>query len=263
MSKKKQTLGKKAYIKALYDLQVELCNLQTWIRQSGERAIVIFEGRDAAGKGGVIQRITDRVSPRVFRVVALPKPTEREKTQLYAQRYIQHFPSAGEVVLFDRSWYNRAGVEKVMGFTPQSQVDRFLRSMVFFEHEIIESGITLIKYFLHVDKEEQERRFLARMNDPVKHWKLSPIDLESYRLWDDYTVAYDEMIRATHAPETPWFIIDANDKKRARLNCIRHLLDQFDYEAIPFKAPKLPKRRKLQGVPPDEPRYGMKIPERY
>ncbi|UUX48541.1 polyphosphate kinase 2 [Nisaea acidiphila] len=257
---KHRKLGRKAYEKALYDLQVELCRLQAWVKATGERAVVVFEGRDAAGKGGVIKRITERVSPRVFRTVALPAPSEREKTQLYAQRYIQHFPAAGEIVLFDRSWYNRAGVERVMGFTEMEQVRRFLRSTTFFEREISETGIKLIKYFLHVDQDEQERRFLSRMTDPTKHWKLSPMDLESYRLWDEYSIAYDEMLRATHTPDTPWFIIDSNDKKRARLNCISHLLSQFDYQAIPFEAPELPERETVKDAPKDGPQHGIRIP---
>lgn len=261
MPKKDDGLSKKVYQHALYELQVELCHLQAWLKASGESAIVVFEGRDAAGKGGVIKRITERVSPRVFRTVALPAPSEREKTQLYAQRYIQHFPAAGEIVLFDRSWYNRAGVERVMGFTDQASVDRFLESTVFFEREIASAGIKLIKYFLHVGKDEQEKRFLSRMTDPVKHWKLSGMDLDSYRLWDQYSAAYDDMIGATHTLEAPWFIVDADDKKRARLNCISHLLSQFDYERVPFKAPDLPPREHLPDPPPDRPRYGTTIPE--
>ncbi|MEO9904226.1 polyphosphate kinase 2 [Nisaea sp.] len=261
MSKTDSGLSRKAYQRALYDLQVELCHLQAWLKASGERAIIVFEGRDAAGKGGVIKRITDRVSPRVFRTVALPAPTEREKTQLYAQRYIQHFPAAGEIVLFDRSWYNRAGVERVMGFTDQDSVDQFLESTVFFEREIVSAGIKLIKYFLNVSKDEQEKRFLSRMTDPVKHWKLSPMDLDSYRLWDQYSRAYEDMIGATHTLEAPWFIVDSDDKKRARLNCISHLLDQFEYEKIPFVAPDLPPREHLPDAPPDDPRFGTTIPE--
>ncbi|WP_193187750.1 polyphosphate kinase 2 [Nisaea sediminum] len=260
---KSRKLGRKAYEKALYDLQVELCRLQAWVKASGERAIVVFEGRDAAGKGGVIKRITERVSPRVFRVVALPAPSEREKTQLYVQRYIEHFPAAGEIVLFDRSWYNRAGVERVMGFTEMERVEHFLRTISFFEREVAETGIKLIKYFLHVDQEEQERRFLSRMTDPTKHWKLSPMDIESFRRWDEYSIAYDEMLRGTHTPDTPWFIIDANDKKRARLNLITHLLSRFDYEPIPFEAPDLPARETIEGAPEDGPRYGIRIPEPY
>ncbi|WP_051284896.1 polyphosphate kinase 2 [Nisaea denitrificans] len=259
MGKKDSGLSRKVYENALYDLQVELCHLQAWFKASGERAIVVFEGRDAAGKGGVIKRITEWVSPRVFRTVALPTPTEREKTQLYAQRYIRHFPAAGEIVLFDRSWYNRAGVERVMGFTDQSAVERFLESTVHFEREIVSEGITLIKYFLHVSKDEQEKRFLARMTNPLKHWKLSQIDLESYRLWDNYTVAYNDMISATHTLEAPWFIVDADDKKRARLNCISHLLAQFDYERIPFEAPTLSPREHLPDAPPGRPRFGTTI----
>ncbi|WP_420406380.1 polyphosphate kinase 2 [Nisaea sp.] len=259
----RRKLGRKEYEKALHDLQIELCHLQAWIKATGERAVVVFEGRDAAGKGGVIKRITERVSPRVFRVVALPAPSEREKSQLFAQRYIQHFPAAGEIVLFDRSWYNRAGVERVMGFAEMEQVHRFLRSTAYFEREIIETGIKLIKYFLHVDRDEQERRFISRMTDPTKHWKLSPMDIESYRLWDDYSIAYDEMLRQTHTPESPWFIIDSNDKKRARLNCISHLLSQFDYAEIPFEAPKLPKRETVKDAPQDGPRFGIQIPVPY
>jgi len=235
---------RKAYEKELARLQIELSYLQTWVKQSGARVVVIFEGRDAAGKGGMIRRITERLSPRVFRVVALPSPSDREKSQLYMQRYVEHLPAAGEVVIFDRSWYNRPGVERVMGFCTDGQARRFLELCPQFEHWITEAGIVLLKYFLTVSEEEQERRFRRRIDDPVRQWKLSPMDLESYRRWWDYTRAYDEMIRMTDSPHAPWWIVSSDDKKSAHINCISHLLKSIPYERVPFAEPKLGKRQK-------------------
>ena len=214
------------------------------MKASGARIVIIFEGRDAAGKGGLIKRFVERVSPRVFRVVALPTPSDREKTQMYFQRYMAQLPAAGEVVIFDRSWYNRPGVERVMGFTPEDKVRRFLQEVPHLEELIIESGIMLRKYFLDVSEEEQERRFRQRIDDPVRQWKLSPMDIESYRRWWDYTKAYDEMIRSTDSPHAPWWVVDSNDKKSARINCITHILKSIPYERIKFDEPKLGKRQK-------------------
>ncbi len=234
-------LSRKAFEKALYALQVELTRLQAWTVATGARVIVVFEGRDTAGKGGVISRITARTSPRVFHHVALPTPSDREKTQLYIQRYIAHFPAAGEIILFDRSWYNRAGVERVMGFCTEEQTEAFLRLAPAFEREIVRNGIILLKYFLHVSQDEQRRRFEARITDPVKHWKLSPMDTESVRRWWDYTIAYQRMLEATDTPEAPWYVVPADDKRRARLNLIRHMLSQIPYEKVPLDLPKMPK----------------------
>jgi len=235
-------LSKKAYEAELFRLQAELVKLQYWLVQSGHRVIVVFEGRDAAGKGGVIKRITERVSPRVFRVEALPAPTEREKGQLYGQRYISRFPSHGEIVLFDRSWYNRAGVERVMGFCSEEDSLRFLKTAPVFERMIVEGGIQLIKYWFEVGMEEQERRFADRMNDPRKTWKLSGMDVQSYRRWYDYSHARDEMLDATDSDVAPWHIVPADDKRRARLNCIGHLLSQVPYADIEREAVELGKR---------------------
>ncbi|WP_108663078.1 polyphosphate kinase 2 [Acuticoccus kandeliae] len=234
----------KAYEKELARLQVELAHLQAWVQATGARIIIVFEGRDAAGKGGVIKRLVERVSPRVFRVVALPAPSDREKSQLYFQRYMAHFPAAGEIVIFDRSWYNRPGVERVMGFTPEETVTRFLEIVPHLEALIVESGITLLKYFLSVSEDEQERRFRQRIDDPVRQWKLSPMDLESYHRWWDYTKAYDAMIDATDTPRTPWWIVESDDKKAARINCISHILGAIPYERIKADEPKLGKRQK-------------------
>jgi polyphosphate kinase len=230
------------YERELERLQVELSHLQSWVKATGARIIVVFEGRDAAGKGGVIKRITERVSPRVFRVVALPAPTEREKSQVYVQRYVPHLPAAGEVVIFDRSWYNRPGVERVMGFCTEEEAERYLQLTPRFEAYLVESGIILLKYFLTVSMEEQERRFQRRMDDPLRQWKLSPMDLESYRRWWDYTRAYEEMIRRTDTPQAPWWIVPSDDKKRARINCISHLLSSIPYERVDFDRPELGKR---------------------
>ncbi len=230
--KKKDKLSTKDYEKEIERLQGELVKLQLWVKHTGARAIVVFEGRDAAGKGGVIKRITERVSPRVFRVVALPAPTEREKTQIYLQRYISHFPAGGEIVLFDRSWYNRAGVEKVMGFCTDQEYENFLEGAPGFEQFIIERGITLIKYWFDVGMDEQESRFKDRMKDPRKVWKLSPMDLASFDRWYDYSRARDAMFEATDTDASPWNIVRADVKKRARINCITHLLAQFPYEEV-------------------------------
>ena len=231
-SDKQQKLSNKEYEAEINKLHAELVKLQYWVQAKGLRIIVLFEGRDAAGKGGVIKRITERVSPRVFRVVALPTPSEREKTQMYIQRYIQYFPAAGEVVIFDRSWYNRAGVERVMGFCTNKEYVRFLQYVPQFEHFIQESGITLIKYWLDTSMEEQERRFKKRIDDPRKIWKLSPMDLESYRRWYEYSKARDDMFLATDNDNSPWYIVPADDKKRARLNCISHFLSLIAYEDL-------------------------------
>jgi len=234
----------KTYASELARLQVELAHLQAWVKATGARVAIIFEGRDAAGKGGVIKRITERVSPRVFRVAALPAPTDREKTQIYMQRYVQHLPAGGEVVIFDRSWYNRPGVERVMGFCSEEKARRFLEQTPRFEAALVESGITLLKYFLDVSEEEQERRFRQRAEDPLRQWKLSPMDIDSYNRWWDYTRAYDEMIRTTDTRNAPWWIVPSDDKKRARINCISHILSSIPYQHVPFKTPKFGKRQK-------------------
>jgi polyphosphate kinase 2 len=237
-----EKLKRKIYEKEMRKLQVELVRLQEWTVHEGERAIIVFEGRDAAGKGGTIKAITERVSPRVFRVVALPAPSDREKTQLYAQRYIERFPSAGQIILFDRSWYNRAGVERVMGFCTEKESDEFLKNCQFFEETIVSSGIRLIKIWLEVGKKEQERRFLARIDDPLRQWKLSPMDTESYKRWYDYSHARDLMFDATDTEHAPWVIVRTDDKKRGRLNCIDHILHQFPYKRVKQEKVKLPKR---------------------
>ena len=232
------------YDKEIVRLQVELAHLQAWMKKSGARVVIIFEGRDAAGKGGMIKRITERVSPRVFRVVALPAPTDREKSQIYMQRYITHLPAAGEAVIFDRSWYNRAGVDRVMGFCSDKKAQRFLELAPRFEAAIVESGVILLKYFLTVSEEEQERRFRRRIDDPMRQWKLSPMDVESYQRWWDYTRVYDEMLRMTDSNHAPWWIVPSDDKKRARVNCISHILQSIPYERVKFDAPDLGKRQK-------------------
>ena len=234
-------MSRKEFEKELYKLQVELTRLQAWAVAEGARVIVVFEGRDTAGKGGVISRIMQRCSPRVFRHVALPKPSDRERSQLYIQRYIAHFPAAGEIVLFDRSWYNRAGVERVMGFCSDWEYERFLRLAPGVEREVINNGIILLKYFLDVSQDEQRRRFTARVTDPVKHWKLSPMDIESVRRWWDYTKAYQAMLEATDTPEAPWYVVPADDKRRARLNLISHMLSQIPYKKVDVDLPEIPK----------------------
>jgi polyphosphate kinase 2 len=225
------------YEKALRKLQVRLCQLQDWVKQEGLRVVIVFEGRDGAGKGGTIRALTERLSPRIFRVVALPAPSDREKSQVYMQRYLQHFPAAGEVVIFDRSWYNRAGVEYVMGFCSKKEHERFLALCPQIEKFLIEGGITLIKLWLEVGNDEQKKRLEARIEDPVRQWKLSPTDLESRRLWYDYSRARDKMLEATDTKHAPWHVVRSDDKKRARLNCIAHLLSQIPYERV--KRPKV------------------------
>ena len=235
-------MKRKAYEQELRKLQVELCHLQDWVKDKGARIIVVFEGRDAAGKGGTIKAISERVSPRVFRVAALPAPSDREKTQMFMQRYIQQFPAAGEIVIFDRSWYNRAGVEYVMGFCTEDEHLRFLELCPLVEKWITETGIFLIKIWLEVGKDEQERRFMARIEDPLRQWKLSPMDLESYKRWDEYSKARDLMLEATDSGHAPWHIVRSDDKRRARLNCISHILSMIPYKKVRRTKVKLPKR---------------------
>jgi polyphosphate kinase 2 len=254
----------KEYEAEIAKLHAELVKLQLWVQEKGVRAIVVFEGRDAAGKGGVIKRITERVSPRVFRVTALPAPSEREKTQMYFQRYVAHFPAAGEVVIFDRSWYNRAGVERVMKFCTKDEYERFLHYAPIFEHAIVDAGIVLIKYWFDVGMEEQERRFRARIEDPRKIWKLSPMDVESFDRWYDYSRARDDMLKYTSTDYAPWNIVRADSKKRARLNCISHLLSQIPYKELPREKIKLG-TRSTKGSYDDEAvieQFGT-IPEKY
>jgi polyphosphate kinase 2 len=239
-SKGKAKFKAKAYEKALGRLQAELCHLQEWVKATGQRIIIVFEGRDAAGKGGTIKAITERVSPRVFRVSALPAPSDREKSQLYIQRYLAHFPAGGEIVIFDRSWYNRAGVEYVLGFCTKEQHAKFLETCPPFEKQIVDSGIQLLKYWLEVSPGEQKRRFQARIDDPLRQWKLSPTDQESRRRWYDYSRARDLMLAATDTRYAPWHIVRSDDKKRARLNCIAHILGQIPYKRI--------KREKIKTV---------------
>lgn len=243
----RKTLDKKTYNKALAKLQEELVILQEWIVDRKLRVVVLFEGRDAAGKGGVIKRITQRLNPRVCRIVALGTPTEKEKSQWYFQRYVAHLPGAGEMVLYDRSWYNRAGVERVMGFCTETQYAEFLRTCPEFERMLVRDGIILIKYWFSVSDEEQERRFQARIEDPTKGWKLSPMDLESRARWVDYSRAKDQMFAHTDTKQCPWYVVDADDKKRARLNCISHLLAVLPHEKLTHKPPVLPPRQKAHG----------------
>ena len=261
-SKPEEKLGGKDYDKELRRLHVELVKLQQWVVHKGLKVCIVFEGRDGAGKGGTIKAITERVSPRVFRVVALPSPTEREKSQMYAQRYMRHLPAAGEVVILDRSWYNRAGVERVMGFCSEEQAKRFLTMVPAFEKIMIESGIILLKYWLEVSMEEQTRRLAARIDDGRKIWKLSPMDLKSYSRWYDYSKARDEMFEATDTPWGPWYVANSNDKKRARLNIITHLLSKIPYKEAPREKVKLPERQKPGGY--RDPDYPFKyIPEKF
>jgi len=256
------TLDRATFEKELEKLHVELVKLQEWVKHTGAKVVVLFEGRDAAGKGGVIKRITERVSPRVFRVVALPAPTERQKTQMYIQRYIEHLPAAGEIVIFDRSWYNRPLVERVMGFCTEKQAKYFLNNCPPVEEAFINSGIALIKYWFEVGQEEQTRRFLSRINDGRKIWKLSPMDLESHRRWYDYSRARDAMLAATDTEFAPWHVVMADDKRRARLNCIAHLLSLIPYKKLPSEPVKLPKRQKPRGYA--EPSYPYRlVPARY
>ena len=241
-SAKGSKLKRKAYEKKLEHLQVELVKLQAWVKHTGARIVVVFEGRDAAGKGGIIKRITERVSPRVFRVVALPAPNDREKTQMYLQRYIAHMPAAGEIVVFDRSWYNRAGVERVLGFCTDKQHEKFIRSCDLFEQTLVDDGIRLVKYWVSVSAEEQERRFRARIEDPMRQWKLSPTDLMSVKKWYEYSIARDLMMMSTDTEFAPWHIVPSDDKRRARLNCIRHLLSCIPYEDVPVEKVDIPQR---------------------
>jgi polyphosphate kinase len=255
-------LKRQHYEEKLAELHVELVKLQFWAKHTGARIVIVFEGRDAAGKGGVIKRITERVSPRTFRLVALPAPTERERSQIYFQRYIEHFPAAGEIVIFDRSWYNRAGVERVMEFCTDEQYERFLRICPAWEKDIIDSGIFMIKYWFEISKKEQTRRFSERISDERKIWKLSPMDLESHRRWYDYSRARDAMFAATDTTESPWYVVEADDKRRARLNCIAHLLSLIPYEKITHKKVDLPPRQKSDGY--EEPKFAYKfIPKKY
>ena len=238
----RESMDRRIYFKELFRLQGELVKLQDWVLRNRRKVVVLFEGRDAAGKGGVIKRITQRLNPRVCRVAALPAPTERERTQWYFQRYVAHLPAGGEIVLFDRSWYNRAGVERVMGFCNKDESDEFFRSVPEFERMLIRSGIMLIKYWFSITDEEQQFRFMMRIHDPLKQWKLSPMDVESRSRWEQYTKAKEEMLEKTHTPEAPWWIVEAVDKKRARLNCISHLLSQVPYQEVPHPAVVLPPR---------------------
>jgi polyphosphate kinase 2 len=242
MDGRDKSMGREEYSKALRALQVELCALQDWVKKTGLRVVVVFEGRDAAGKGGIIKVITERVSPRVFRVVALPAPSDRDKSQLYMQRYLRHFPAAGEIVIFDRSWYNRAGVEYVMGFCSKAQHQHFLKVCPEFEMYVVDDGILLIKFWLEVSDEQQKRRFEARITDPLRHWKLSPTDLYSRSKWFEYSRARDIMFAATDTKFAPWYIVPSDDKRRARLNCINHLLSAIPYPKLKRKKVKLPKR---------------------
>ena len=235
-------LERQAYFRELLRLQGELVKLQDWVLHNRRKVVILFEGRDAAGKGGVIKRITQRLNPRICRVAALPAPNDRERTQWYFQRYVSHLPAAGEMVLFDRSWYNRAGVERVMGFCSDEEYEEFFRTVPEFEKMLVGSGITLVKYWFSITDEEQHARFLARANDPLKQWKLSPMDFESRRRWEAYTKAKEAMLERTHIPESPWWVVQAVDKKRARLNCIAHLLSQFPYEEIEHPTITLPQR---------------------
>ncbi len=236
------TIERQTYFRELLRLQAELIKLQDWVSYHKKKLVVVFEGRDSAGKGGVIKRITQRLNPRIARVVALPAPTDREKTQWYFQRYVPHMPAGGEIVLFDRSWYNRAGVERVMGFATEDEVEEFFNDVSEFERMLVRSGIMLIKYWFSITDEEQQMRFLMRIHDPLKQWKLSPMDLQSRVRWEQYTHAKEEMLARTNIPEAPWFIVEGNDKKRARLNCIDHLLQQVPYEPVPHEDVKLPDR---------------------
>ena len=235
-------LSRKAYEKELHKLQIRLCHLQEWVKANGERAIIVFEGRDAAGKGGTIKALTERVSPRVFRVEALPAPSDRQKTQMFIQRYLERFPAAGEIVIFDRSWYNRAGVERVMGFVDERQYKRFLELCPQIEKYIVEGGIRLIKIWLEVGMEEQERRFAARIDDSLRQWKLSPMDVGSFARWYDYSRARDAMLKATDTKHAPWVIVRSDNKRRARLNCISHILNSVPYKRVSRSKVKLPSR---------------------
>jgi polyphosphate kinase 2 len=257
---KRDKMRAKEYEEHMRKLDAELVKLQLWTQREGLRVVVVFEGRDSAGKGGVIKAITERVSPRVFRVIALPSPTEREKSQLFLQRYVRHMPAAGEIILFDRSWYNRPGVERVMGFCSEKDVERFLQMCPLFERVLVNSGIILVKYWFEVSQEEQTRRMESRIHDPRKIWKLSPMDLESHRRWYDYSRARDDMLQATDTQWAPWYVVDSNDQRRARLNCITHLLSLIPYKEIKRDKIKLPKRQKRKGYVEPERTY-RRVPE--
>lgn len=254
-------MKRKHYERQLKILQTELCHLQAWAKQTQSRIVVVFEGRDAAGKGGVLKCISERVSSRVFRVVALPAPTDREKTQYFMQRYISQLPAAGEIVLFDRSWYNRAGVEHVMNFCSQDEYERFLRGVPMFEKELVNDGIILLKYFLDVSQEEQEKRMLSRATDPRKHWKLGEMDIASWARYWEYTKAYDVMIRETDTDYAPWYRVNSDDKESARLSCISHLLSKIPYHEIPYRLPELPERRKRAADTPEKLTFRHEVPE--
>jgi polyphosphate kinase 2 len=261
--KRPSALDRATYFRSLLTLQAELIKLQDWVVETGEKILVIFEGRDSAGKGGAIKRVVQRLNPRVVRVVALPKPSERELTQWYFQRYVPHLPAGGEIVLFDRSWYNRSGVERVMGFATPEQVEQFFKDVPEFERMLVRSGIRLIKYWFSITDEEQQLRFLMRIHDPLKQWKLSPMDLESRVRWEDYTKAKEATFARTNIPESPWFIVEGNDKKRARLNCIHHLLEQVPYKDVPAPRISLPNRvfnpeYERATLPPE-----LQVPNRY
>jgi len=260
---KKNKMSKKSYEKALFDLQLELVKLQEWIKHKGLKVVVIFEGRDAAGKGGVIKRITQHLSPRICRVVALPAPTEREQTQWYFQRYVPHLPAAGEMVLLDRSWYNRAGVERVMGFCTDEEYREFLRSCPEFERMLVRSGIILIKYWFSVSDEEQEKRFQSRLVEPHKRWKLSPMDLQSRAKWVEYSRAKDEMFTHTDIKQAPWYVVKSDNKKLARLNCIRHLIELLPYKDLTPEPIELPKRQSGEGYVRPPMSDQTFVPERY
>lgn len=256
-------LDRRTYFRELLRLQHELVRFQDWVKNEGLRIVVLFEGRDSAGKGGAIKRITQRLNPRICRVAALPAPSERERTQWYFQRYVSHLPAAGEIVLFDRSWYNRAGVERVMGFCTEAEVEEFFRSVPEFERMLVRSGIVLVKYWFSITDAEQAMRFRMRIHDPLKQWKLSPMDVESRRRWEDYTRAKEDMLARTHIPEAPWWVVEAVDKKRARLNCISHLLEQVPYGTVEHPPVVLPDRVRhadylRHPVPPE-----MFVPARY
>jgi len=254
---------RKRYFRELFRLQSELVKLQDWVQHTGHKVVILFEGRDAAGKGGVIKRITQRLNPRVCRVAALPAPNDRERTQWYFQRYVSHLPAAGEIVLFDRSWYNRAGVERVMGFCTDEQYEEFFRSAPEFERMLQRSGIQLIKYWFSISDDEQRVRFLGRIHDPLKQWKLSPMDLESRRRWEEYTRAKEVMLERTHTPESPWWVVKADDKKRARLNCIHHLLSQMPYQEVPHADIELPARERREDYTRNPVPDDIMVPEIY
>lgn len=258
-----QKESRRVYFRELFRLQAELVKLQDWVVASGHKVVIVFEGRDAAGKGGVIKRITQRLNPRVCRVVALPAPNDRERTQWYFQRYVPHLPAGGEIVLFDRSWYNRAGVEKVMGFCTDEQYEAFFRDVPEFEKMLTRSGIQLIKYWFSISDEEQELRFLGRIHDPLKQWKLSPMDLESRRRWELYTKAKEVMLARTHIPESPWWVVPADDKKKARLNCIAHLLSQMKYSEVERPPITLPERVRHDGYRRHQVPGEIYVPEFY